>query len=83
MISPIAIRLDIQPYYDVGLGQRITSRQERDRVMREKGLVEVGNETLDVEKVRRQQERETDKKIDGLKGDAMRMLDAGGDPTWN
>jgi hypothetical protein len=41
----IADNLDARSYYDDGLGARITSRSQRKRLMREKGVEEVGGST--------------------------------------
>jgi hypothetical protein len=46
-------------YYDHGLGQVINSKQERRRVMKEKGLFEIGNERNEVDPI--QQDKRRDK----------------------
>jgi len=51
--------------------------------MKEKNLVEMGTEKLDLGKQERARDREANKQMDKLKGEAYKMLDEGGDPQWN
>jgi len=37
--------MSFNPYYDKGLGKFIDTRSERIRTMKERGLIEIGNET--------------------------------------
>lgn len=63
-------------YYDNGLGQVVNSRQHRKEIMKAKGLEEVGNEWkhVDPAKARDRQERAFDGKLEGLRGQAHRMM---------
>ena len=42
LVSAPAFRDEISPYYDNGLGMKIESRDQRKRVLKAKGLEEVG-----------------------------------------
>jgi putative FmdB family regulatory protein len=44
---PARIVSDLTPYYDHGLGQVITSRAERARVMAQQGVIERGTTRMD------------------------------------
>ena len=63
-------------YYDHGLGQVIKSRQHRKRVMKEKGLFEIGNEWkyVDPERNREISERKLEKNLKDINIEALRRI---------
>ena len=77
------VSLPMHEYYDNGLGMVVKGKSHRNAIMKEKGLIEMGTEKLDLAKQERDRERVQGKKMERLKGEAMKMLDAGGNPAWN
>jgi len=69
--------MDIQPHFNRGLGEYVGSRSEYRAKLREKGLIEVGNERkyVDPETMRRGIERAQEKALVGLREDAHKMLE--------
>ena len=58
--APFVIN-DIEPYYDRGLDMHIQSRTDKRAILKEKGLVEVGNDLLNPVAERRKERRELKK----------------------
>lgn len=73
--SPPMTILDLQPYYDAGLGRHINSRQERKAAMKELGVIETGSEKPDYDKIKRKKQREEDKQTEQMKREAMKIID--------
>ena len=66
----------IEPYYNRGLGEVVTSKNHYRSLLKEKNLVEVGNEWkyVDPDRVRRNKEAEQDKQLKAMRPEAHRML---------
>ena len=47
LIGPVAVHTDLEPYYDIQLGCRIESKQQKKEVVRELGLTDVGDAPFD------------------------------------
>ena len=72
LFFPPAMILELQPYYDHGLGKYITTRQERKAEMKRLGLTEVGTERPDFTGKKKQ--KEIEKKHEAVKEEAMQIV---------
>jgi hypothetical protein len=72
-----------EDYYDHGLGQIIKSRSHRKSVMKDKGLIEVGNErsSIDAEKREQRNDRRWKESIMEVNKEAYHVLSR--NPEWN
>lgn len=72
LFSPPAMILELQPYFDAGLGKYITTRQERKAEMKRLGLTEIGNDRPDFTGKKKQ--REIEKQNEAIKEEAMQIV---------
>ena len=82
--ATIGIIPDIQPHYNRGLGMFINSRRQYNAELKERNLIEVGNEKNYVSPAYNQklQEQKESKVYSELKEKALNMLNRS-DPIWN
>ena len=75
-----AVILDIQPHYNRGLGSYVTGRSDYRSQLKEKNLIEIGNERkyIEPETLRKNTDKKIDKEFESLRKPAMEMLNA-----WN
>jgi len=79
---------DIQPHFNRGLGDFVTGRADYRTKLREKGLIEVGNERkyVDPGLKREAMEKQMERHYEKMKPEAMRILndcECKGVPLWN
>lgn len=78
--------MDIPEHFNRGLGEVVRGRAEYRALLKEKGLIEVGNERKHVDPVmvRKLKEREVEKTYEQARPEAYRMLERyEGDTRWN
>lgn len=77
---------DIKPHYNRGLGEFVNSRSDYRTFLKDKGMIEVGNErkAVDPAVMRRQKEEAHEKELVKLRPQAYEILSRyEGVPSWN
>ncbi len=82
----VNVMMDIPEHFNRGLGEVVKGRADYRAKLKEKGMVEVGNERkyVDPVMVRKVKERELDKEFEARRPEAYRMLSHyEGAAKWN
>lgn len=77
---------DIEPHFNRGLGEYVKSRSDYRTFLKDKGMVEIGNEKkyVDPETVRNNKEKAQEMAIHSLRPEAYKMLASfEGANKWN